>query len=1035
MYLSNILEHTRELLTTHANGRKVPEQKRLKRAKKVLDDENLVIIVGKGSGSTHLATDLLLADNSEEKFNLIELKHLAVCLHSKKSVSIFIDDEFGTTTIDENAVDFCLKYMKICKGKKNVSLKTKKLILTIKDHVYKHCKERLDEYKRCIVNLEDPTLQLDRDDMVEVMRNMIENNKDEFKVVLDTDSQTMLRISRNGWVHISEFFLVQVAENALPSGFPKKFKKFLETRDNTKKGLDFFIRPSDDFLDEITQIKHSNNQCNQSEVEKSLTLVMTSVLGDKLTLEKVRNINMDQTMIRRPKKKKEKRKQKVQTNDEQVQTLESPWWVDIIRFYSHRSKKSLIESVKNGINLLKGSYLREDIKGVFSFAAPCVKNAVLVSLCRDFPQHVLKLCDQSFFQGFVGTDTSLENDEDHCVKLNVQNRAVCSEANKLLLELCTSGKTELFAKHRLMRDPNFLQQFIESFGKDFGQIWEISKTKDSSTGRCAISCALDVGQLTANYTMRGNFAYSVLLHKIWGQKRKTDKYWSAQVEKEVIHHCCKFGNKDTYFNLRKKYNIPVDYECLKASVESGSCAIVKDVLDSIEKRISDEERCTCMEIALMKYTRNPLKSRHDVVNALLKFVSVDYKITGIDPIIHKATKNGDARVIVTLEVFDGDINVTNLEGKSCLHEAIQRNKAAFLQIALQNGADQWKSDKCGVLPIHEGARQNKPFIMHILIDADHGVASAKDRTGRQPLHYAAIYSSVGAANLLLEQNVEVDAYDNDQNTPLHYAAASGKASVMHSLLEARADVKKTDKNGNAPLLIACKAGNVKGVKRLIGSQTVDDATENECLFVAVEENKPDILKILVDKGINVNQTNKDGKTLLCFAIEMNADLAEYLVKEKANVNMPCKGRFPLHCAASNGRKEVFQTLVDAGANIAQPTLDNNDTVLHTATANGQDELVYFILQKADYLTGCRNRQGEVPLHIAARKGNLSVARAILASGSERSPINKEFKTPLCLVEEKLEEFRERRDKNHYDDYYSVMMLLKGHKGVRLETTV
>ncbi|XP_045190183.2 uncharacterized protein LOC123543606 isoform X1 [Mercenaria mercenaria] len=1024
----SIAEHTRESLKEHKKCMKIAEPRRLKKGRKVLEEEGFLIIVDEeGSGSTHLAWDLLLEDKSKEKYNLLDVYTFPVCIRSKEPVIILVDDAFGATKLNEPALETCLKYVKLCKKKR--SSRTVKIIFTIKHHIASQCKRKLSDYKKCIVDLDDPKIQLDGDEMFEISKAIVENNRDELKIQLSSETDPhRLKPPSKKWELISESFLTELADVALPSGFPKKFRQFLDTRANIRQGLTFFTRPTEDLLDEIIYMKRSEYQ---SDLDKNLTLMMIAVCGEKLKLEKIGSIDANRhRSIDKPSTKMTKRKfrGKIKTKEEATET---PWWIEIINHYAKHCPKSLFESVKKGLDLLKGNYIKENMKGVFEFASPCVKNAVLISCSQDFPQFILKLCDLPFFKDYVCTDSCFEMDNTRFIQIDVLNKSLCSEANEKLKTLCDGGDTEAFAKHRLFNDPTFLQQFIESFGKETDRLSKMLMNDGEKDGRCVISCAIE-NKPHSSHQKTSNLAYSIILHKAWSQKRKICAEWTSRKELEVITYCCEQGHKEVYFELRRKYKIPVNYECLQLAIKSGTFAIVEDILGSIGKDISDEEKCKCMELALLKYTKSPLKSRHEVVNALLKFVSVDYKIKGVDPIIHTATKTNDARVIVTLEVFDGDINITNSHGKTILHEAIKRNKAAFLLMALKHGADQKKADKHGYLPIHEGAKENKPYMIELLMEADFDIAVATDRSGRQPLHYAAIYNSVEAANCLIEHDVGIDVYDCEQKTPLHYAAESGKGTVIHSLLEAHADTRKEDKYGRSPLVLACKSRNVKGFKRLIRDESAMESVsvQNECLFIAVEENQAEILKMMVEKGVDINQKNRDGKTLLHFAIEVNAGMVQQLIEEKVDVNIACNNMFPVHVAASEGRVEVIQMLAEAGAGINEVTLDSGDTVLHIAIENGHNELAINILEEDNSLIGFRNKRGEVPLHIAARHGNLSVTHALLNSGAERSPINKCFETPLTLVKEKLSELGNHIHTKEYENHYKVMMLLSGHRVMR-----
>jgi ankyrin repeat protein len=458
-------------------------------------------------------------------------------------------------------------------------------------------------------------------------------------------------------------------------------------------------------------------------------------------------------------------------------------------------------------------------------------------------------------------------------------------------------------------------------------------------------------------------AKSVFLHKDWGEKRKNYREWSTQKELKIILYCCKHGDEDMYFKLRKKYNVNINYQCLLLAIKCGSYIIVEDILESISADITDDKKCKCMELALLKFAEKPMKKRTKVINVLQRFVPVDYKVKGVDPVIHTATKDGNGFVIVALEYFKGDINLINVHGKTILHEAVLKNRAAFLDIALKHGADQKKADKHGLLPIHECARHNKPYMLRLLVKSDGEILCATDSSGRQPLHHAAINSSFEAATCLISHGVDVNVVDDKKRTPLHYAAESGKGTVIHSLLEANANTTKQDGDGQSPWIIACKSQNIEGIKRL-------------------------------------------------------------LEDEKIDVNKPIDNLFPIHMVAATGNISTIKRLVGKGANINEVTLDTNDTVLHIAIKHGHDKLVENLLEMDDSLVDFKNKRNEVPLHTAAQYGNFFATNALLKAGADRSVINRKCQKPLCLAKQKLGEQTKEED---YEKYLSVYRLLDGHK--------
>src|SRR6516162_2681224 len=91
------------------------------------------------------------------------------------------------------------------------------------------------------------------------------------------------------------------------------------------------------------------------------------------------------------------------------------------------------------------------------------------------------------------------------------------------------------------------------------------------------------------------------------------------------------------------------------------------------------------------------------------------------------------------------------------------------------------------------------------------------------------------------------------------AAMAGNRDVVRMLLFAGANPKATTRLGDySPLLLASRAGNTAVMAVLVGAgsdaETVNATTLNgtTALMLAAASGKPDAVKLLLDKGANVN---------------------------------------------------------------------------------------------------------------------------------------------------------------------------------------
>lgn len=179
--------------------------------------------------------------------------------------------------------------------------------------------------------------------------------------------------------------------------------------------------------------------------------------------------------------------------------------------------------------------------------------------------------------------------------------------------------------------------------------------------------------------------------------------------------------------------------------------------------------------------------------------------------------------------------------------------------------------------------------------------------------------------------------------------------------------------------------------------------------------KPEIIKLLVCAGAQVNAKNTQGFTPLHLAAGYGApEVVEVLVQAGADVNiMGPTGRTPLHLAAYKGRLntsyqvdvdgKAIKLLVQAGAQV--DVRDKaEDTPLHLAARDCHNPKNIELLVQAGAKINARDPLGNTPLHLAARGwyGTLGfrrpqVVKQLLVAGAHREAKNIDGKTPLDVA--------------------------------------
>ncbi|XP_063629001.1 transient receptor potential channel pyrexia-like [Cydia splendana] len=251
-----------------------------------------------------------------------------------------------------------------------------------------------------------------------------------------------------------------------------------------------------------------------------------------------------------------------------------------------------------------------------------------------------------------------------------------------------------------------------------------------------------------------------------------------------------------------------------------------------------------------------------------------------------------------------------------------------------------------------------------------------------------------------------DGFDN-LNTPLHTATLLESADAIRALLEAGASVACINSVGYTPLHL-CLRNKFEELLEILLYYNCDD--EESSLRVNV-----------VDKrGYSVLKTAVELKWLpgVCLALEAGADAAssfDHLEEQACTemkttlIHLAVQGRnttilekvltiaeqenlidcinsdgdTPLCVAIRNGHLECAKALLHHGAGLEGMSTDNSNA-LHIAAAYGRTAIMKYLLESVDdskNLFDKYNKDGLLPIHLAAKKNSHECVQLLLKSGN------------------------------------------------------
>lgn len=292
--------------------------------------------------------------------------------------------------------------------------------------------------------------------------------------------------------------------------------------------------------------------------------------------------------------------------------------------------------------------------------------------------------------------------------------------------------------------------------------------------------------------------------------------------------------------------------------------------------------------------------------------------------------------------------------------------------------------------LHLATYAGHPGICTMLLNK--GAAQEPDSHGRTPLLIAAGRNQ-SVCQVLLE-NGATDLPDKNGTTALHVAAAGGYTGICDLLVEFEATDYSTDVKGMTPLDMAINNGHeetceflihhgapvVPEVRYVVTDPITGQLIHPSLLHLASAKGMKKVCALILDKGIGVDDIDKDGQTPLFVAAQnCHREVCELLLDRGATTNKANnQGWTPLRIAIKHGHKDVCEMLLERGAAKELVGKAFSLTPLHLATINGHTEICHLLIAHGATLESTPD--GGSLLYLAAEAGILSLCLFFLEHG-------------------------------------------------------
>lgn len=150
------------------------------------------------------------------------------------------------------------------------------------------------------------------------------------------------------------------------------------------------------------------------------------------------------------------------------------------------------------------------------------------------------------------------------------------------------------------------------------------------------------------------------------------------------------------------------------------------------------------------------------------------------------------------------------------------------------------------------------------------------------------------------------------------------------------------------------------------------------LHKAAQADKPRLIASLVDRGLNCNESDEEGKTPLHLACQNNAFASAQMLVERGLADVNAKDdlqRTPLHLSAAVASAELCVLLLSHGAKV-QAKDSTGATALHYAALSGSVEVIRVLMEHESHVDD-KDDLGRTPLHLAVHSGAYDAARVLI----------------------------------------------------------
>lgn len=408
-----------------------------------------------------------------------------------------------------------------------------------------------------------------------------------------------------------------------------------------------------------------------------------------------------------------------------------------------------------------------------------------------------------------------------------------------------------------------------------------------------------------------------------------------QSNRTAFHYLMKHGNKEmTNLFISKSIDVneldSTNYSPIKIAFENRKYDIVQTLIENnatVDIILSDGKSLLqhCIEknlkeigklvIQKTKNLNEPLTNGEFPILATIELGRIELLVNMLDQKvdISKKDKDGNTSIVIATEknytkiveyllekgANPSTISASNkFKGLSLLEIALDNNNGEIFKALIKKGADYKFIDNNGKSVLHRAAEKGVMNIIQVLLDAKMDV-NLKDKDGNTALLLAVDKNRQTTVKFLLDNQSNINATNSELLTTVMLATKNGNREMVNLLILRGANINAANQKGQTALFMALENDQMDILKDLIQSNAdIHYKNKNNCTIL-MELGKADlgkrtikaieIIKLLLDKSANINETDLEGNTALSYAVsKSNFEMIAYLISKGADLKLQNK---------------------------------------------------------------------------------------------------------------------------------------------------